>query len=329
MLRRLRSLIAPLALSLAFVLAACSPAATATAIPSATPVPATATPAATATFAPITLTDALGRSVTLKAPATHIVSLAPSNTEIIFALGAQDRLVGRDDFSDYPAEAAQIKSVGSLYPNVNAEAIVALEPDLVLAAGITNPDDIKHLEDLGLTVYATSIAKNLDDIYNDIRALGALTGESDAAETLVTGLQARVAAVTTKTAAVSEHPIVFYELDATEPSKPWTAGPGTFIDQLISTAGGVNAGNIATDQYAQLSLEQLVAQNPDIIVLGSATFGGQTPELVAARPGWGDIKAVKDGAVYAFDDNLVSRPGPRVVDGLEQLAKLVHPELFK
>jgi iron complex transport system substrate-binding protein len=98
---------------------------------------------------------------------------------------------------------------------------------------------------------------------------------------------------------------------------------------MLSLAGGANAGNIASSDYAQLSLEQLVAQNPDIIILGSATFGGQTPELVAARPGWGDIKAVKDNAVYTFDDNLVSRPGPRVVDGLEQLAKLIHPELFK
>jgi iron complex transport system substrate-binding protein len=265
--------------------------------------------------------------VTLAAPATKIVSLAPSNTEILFAIGAGDRLIGRDDFSDFPPEAASIPSVGSLYPSVNAEAIVALQPDLVLAAGITNPDDIKHLADLGLTVYATSIAKTLDDIYNDINAVGALAGEAESAATLVASMKGRVEAVSAKTSSVAEKPIVFYELDATEPSKPWTAGPGSFIDQMISLAGGTNAGNIASSDYAQLSLEQLVAQNPDIIILGSATFGGQTPELVAARPGWGDIKAVKDSAVYAFDDNLVSRPGPRVVDGLEQMLKLIHPDL--
>jgi len=94
-------------------------------------------------------------------------------------------------------------------------------------------------------------------------------------------------------------------------------------------AGGVNAGDIASDQYAQLSLEQLVAQDPDVIILGSSTYGGQTPELVAARTGWETISAVQNGAVYTFDDNLVSRPGPRVVDGLEQLARLIHPELFE
>jgi iron complex transport system substrate-binding protein len=342
MFRNLRHKFAPLAICLLVALAACAPAASnlatavpPTTLPTATRVPATATSAATATTAPtatqapITITDYLGRELTLAAPAAKIVSLAPSNTEILFAIGAGDRLIGRDDFSDFPAEAAAIPSVGSLYPSVNAEAIVALQPDLVLAAGITNPDDIKHLADLGLTVYATSIAKTLDDIYNDINAVGTLTGQSEQAASLVADMKTRVDAVAAKTNAMTVKPIVFYELDATEPSKPWTAGPGTFIDQMISLAGGTNAGNIASSDYAQLSLEQLVAQNPDIIVLGSATFGGQTPELVAARPGWGDIKAVKDNAVYTFDDNLVSRPGPRVVDGLEQLAKLIHPELFK
>ncbi len=332
MLHILRRKLGPLALGLALILAACAPAAAtvATAVPptlAPTAIPATATIAPTATPASITLTDFLGREVTLAAPATKIVSLAPSNTEILFAIGAGDRLIGRDDFSDFPAEAASVPSIGSLYPTVNAEAVVALQPDLVLAAGITNPDDIKHLADLGLTVYATSIAKTLDDIYGDINAVGALTGQSDEAASLVTAMKGRVEAVTAKTSG-ADKPIVFYELDATEPEKPWTPGPGTFMDQLITQAGGTNAGNIATSDYAQISLEQLVAQNPDIIVLGSATFGGQTPEIVAARAGWGDIKAVKEDKVYTFDDNLVSRPGPRVVDGLEALAKLIHPELF-
>jgi iron complex transport system substrate-binding protein len=117
-------------------------------------------------------------------------------------------------------------------------------------------------------------------------------------------------------------------VDATEPEKPWTAGNGTFIDELITMAGGQNAGAVS-DDYFQISLEELVTQDPDIIVLGTFTFGGQTPELVAQRPSWDQLKAVKNDAVYTFDDNLVSRPGPRIVDGLETLAKLIHPELFK
>jgi iron complex transport system substrate-binding protein len=267
--------------------------------------------------------------VTLAAPAKRVVSLAPSNTEILYALGAGAVVAGRDSFSDYPPEATQVPSIGDEAPHINAEAVVALHPDLVLAAGITSPDDVKQLASLGLVVYTTSNAGSLDDIYHDIMAVGQLVGKADAAGQLVTGMQARVAAVKAKTAAISQHPIVFYELDATDPSKPWTPGPGSFIDQLIGMAGGANAGDIAKDPYAQLSLEQLVSQNPDIIVLGSAKYGGQTPDTVAARPGWGGIKAVKNHMVYIFDDDLVSRPGPRVVDGLEQLAKLIHPELFK
>jgi len=320
MLRRLRPLLPPfLALSLA--LAACAPAAT--------PVPATATATATATPAPITLTDGLGREVTLASLPVKIVSVAPSTTELLFALGAGDLLVGRDSLSDFPAEALDIASIGDTYPAINAEALVDLEPDLVLAAGITNPDDIQKLEDLGLTVFATRFAVTIDDIYADITDVGTLTGHAAEAAALIADIQARIAAVQAATANVSERPSVFYEIDASDPSKPYTAGPGSFNDQLITLAGGENVGNISTDPYPQLSLEQIVAEDPDIIVLGSFTYGGQTPETVAARPGWGDLSAVQNDKVYTFDDNLISRPGPRIVDGLEALAKLIHPELFQ
>ena len=322
---RLSKLLIPVAAA-ALLLAACAPAATVTPPPIPT---LTAAPAPTATPEPITLTDSLGHPVTLAAPAQKIVSLAPSNTEILFALEVGDRLIGRDEPSDYPAAALDVPSIGSLYPSVNAEAVVALAPDLVLAAGITNPDDVQRLIDLGLTVYATSVSSGLEDIYGDIEAIGRLTGESEAAAGLVAGLRTRVDAVSTSAGQAADRPLVYYELDATEPARPWTPGPGSFIDQLVTLAGGQNAGNVGADLYYQISLEQLVALDPAVIVLGSFTYGGETPETVAARPGWGDMSAVKNGTVYTFDDNLVSRPGPRVVDGLEQLAKLIHPELYQ
>ena len=312
--------------------AAATSAPTATNVPPtvtvATAAPVATTPAPTPAASAITLTDSLSRTVTLAAPARRVVSLAPSNTEILYAIGAGAVLAGRDDYSDYPAAATAVPSIGNEIP-LNIEAIVALHPDLVLAAGITSADDVAQLAKLGLTVYATSNAGSLDDIYHDIHAIGVLVGQVEAADQLAASMQARVDAVKTKMAAVTQHAIVFYEIDATDPSKPWTAGPGSFIDQLITLAGGNNAGSGLGDKYAQISLEQLVTRNPDIIVLGSSTLGGQTPALVAARPGWGTIKAVKNHAVYAFDDNLVSRPGPRVVDGLEKLAALIHPDLFK
>jgi iron complex transport system substrate-binding protein len=313
-------------------LAACGPAASPV-TPTPEPLPtATSAPAPTAvptpTAEPLTLTDGLGREVTLAAPAVRIVSLAPSNTEILFAIDAGQALVGRDDFSDFPEAALSVPSIGSLYPNVNAEAVVALEPDLVLAAGITNPDDVQQLADLGLTIYSARVAQTLDDIYADILNIGVLTGKRVQAEALVNQMQARVTAVSNTNDEVTSRPIVFYEVDATEPEKPWTAGQGTFIDLLIRIAGGENAGAVAQD-YFQISFEQLVTQDPDIIVLGSFTFGGQTPEMVAQRPGWERLTAVQNSAVYTFDDNLVSRPGPRVVEGVETLAKLFQPDLFK
>jgi iron complex transport system substrate-binding protein len=332
MLRKSYSIVAGRLIALGLLLAACAPQPPTAALPPATQAPAATQPPQETPIpvsAATTLTDSLGREVTLASAPTRIVSLAPSNTEILFAIGAGDLLVGRDDFSDYPPAALDVPSIGSLYPSVNAEVIVDLEPDLVLAAGITNPADVELLANLGLTVYATSFAVNLDDIYADILALGTLTGRDAQAAAVVADMQARVTAITGQSASITERPLVFYEIDATEPSRPWTAGPDTFVDQLISMAGGENAGNIASDQYAQLSLEQLVAQDPDIIVLGSATYGGQTPALVAQRAGWDGLSAVRSGTVHAFDDNLVTRPGPRIVEGLEALARLIHPDIFQ
>lgn len=278
---------------------------------------------------PVTLVDSLGREVTIATPPKRIISLAASNTEIIFAIGAGDRLVGRDDYSDYPADVVNVESIGSLYPHVNAEVIVALEPNLVLAAGITNPEDVAALDKLGLTVYTTSVASSFNEIYADILAIGTLTGENSGAETVVKNMKDRVQAVAELTKNVSHRPTVFYEIDATDPYKPWTSGPGSFIDILITTAGGDNVGASSEKAYWQISVEELVEQDPQIIVLGSSKYSGQTPELVSQRPGWGQISAVTTANVHPFDDDLVSRPGPRLVEGLETLAKIIHPKIFE
>ena len=137
-----------------------------------------------------------------------------------------------------------------------------------------------------------------------------------------------VAAVDEKIKQVSILPTVYYELDATNPAAPYTAGPGSFVDLLIDRAGGKNIGADLSSQWAQISLEQLVVANPTVIVLGDSAYG-ETPAKVAARPGWETLSAIQSGQIYTFDDNLVSRPGPRLVDGLEALARLLHPDLFK
>jgi len=285
-------------------------------------------PQATPTSAALTFTDGLGREVKLNGPAQHIVSLAPSNTEILFAIGAGSQTVGRDEFSDYPEEAKALQSVGGSMGQYSTEAIVALKPDLVLAAEINAPELVKQLEDLGLTVYYLKNPTTLEEMYNNLGMVGQLTGH-DVAE-LVDSLKARVAAVDEKVSTSTDKPVVFYEIDATDAAKPYTYGPGTFGDLLIQRAGGANLSTAAgiTDPYPQVSLEQIVKTNSSMIVLGDSNFG-TTPEAVKARAGWENIAAVQEDQIYPFDDNLVSRPGPRLVDGLEQLAKLLHPDLFK
>lgn len=308
--------LALLILSAALLLAGCGPAS----------LPA-ATPAAVSTAAAITLTDGLGREVTLAGPAQHIVSLAPSNTEILFAIGAGSQVVGRDEFSDYPAEAASVASVGGSMGQYSSETIVNLKPDLVLAAEINPPELVKSLEDLGLTVYYLSNPKTLEEMYANLQIVAELTGQEPGAAALIESLKARVAAVDQKLAGVTEKPSLFYEIDATDPAKPYTYGPGTFGDLLIQRAGGTNIAGSLADPYPQIGLEQIVVSNPDLIVLGDSMWG-VTSEAVKARSGWEALDAVKNDRIFAFDDNLVSRPGPRLVDGLEALAKLLHPDLF-
>jgi iron complex transport system substrate-binding protein len=284
-------------------------------------------PIATPTSATLSLTDGLGREVKLAGPAQHVVSLAPSNTEILFAIGAGKQVVGRDQPSDFPEEAKNITDIGSTFDALNTEKIVSLKPDLVLAAEINTPEQVKQLEDLGLTVYYLKNPSTLEGMYKNLEIVAQLTGHEQEAATLIESLKKRVAAVDEKIAPISSRPNVFYELDGTDPAKPYTAGKGTFITQLIDRAGG---HNIAADLegYPQMSLEQVVAADPAFIILGDARYG-VTPESIAQRPGWENLAAVKNGKVLPFNDDLVSRPGPRLVDALEELAKLLRPELFE
>jgi iron complex transport system substrate-binding protein len=275
----------------------------------------------------LTFTDGLGREVKLNGPAQRVVSLAPSNTEILFAIGAGGQAVGRDTLSDFPEEAKKVADVGATFDALNTELIVSLNPDLVLAAEINTPEQVKQLEDLGLTVYYLNNPLTLEEMYGNLEIVAQLTGREKEVSTLIESLKARVAAVDKKLASISSRPNVFYELDATDPAKPYTAGKGTFISQLIDRAGGHNIA-ADLDGYPQLSLEQVVAADPAFIILGDARYG-VSPESIAQRPGWENLSAVKNGQVVPFNDDLVSRPGPRLVDALEELAKILRPELFQ
>jgi len=321
----------------ALLLTACGQAATPTprptaaptqAPPSPTPLPPTATPIPpTPTPTPTVLKDGLGNTITLKAPPRRIVSLSPSITESLFAIGAGSQVVARDDNSKYPEAAAKLPSVGSLFGKLPLEAILAQKPDLVIVAAIISKDQVKQMQDAGLTVFWQANPKDLNGLYQNLRDLAKLTGHAKEAEKLIAQLQERVKIVADSLKDVNAEPLVFYELDATDPANPYTAGPGTFISTLIHMAKGKNVGDALGKPWAQISAEELVKQNPDIILLADAPYG-VTPDSVAKRPGWDAIKAVKDGKVYPFDPNLLSVPGPRLVDGLETLAVMLHPDVF-
>jgi len=312
-IRRVRRLIGLVSLVASVLLAGCM---------ASTPPPQ---PTATPTPHVLTLTDSRGQEVRIPEEVNRIVSLAPSNTEILFALGLGDKVVGVTRFCDYPEEAKAVEKVGDLM-NVNVEKIISLSPDLVLS--ITGMSEVvAKLEEVGIAVLVLQ-PTDLESIYHTIELVGQAAGAEEAARELVHSMRAQVEAVTAKIEGVEERPKVFYELDATDPAKPYTAGSDTWHDQFIRLVGGINIAAEADMQWVQLSAEEIIAKDPDIIVLGNANFG-VTAEQVAQRPGWEVITAVRNGAIYPIDDNLISRPGPRVVQGIEALARIIHPELFE
>jgi iron complex transport system substrate-binding protein len=286
---------------------------------------ATAMPAAPAT---ITLTDTLEREVELPAePPARIISLAPSATEILFAIGAGDRVVGVDDFSTFPAETAGLPTLGSFSPDL--ERIVALEPDLVVGSTITSSELIEQIEALDIAVFIVG-SFDVRGVADSIRLLGEAVGATEAAEEVAADLTARIEAVVAAVAG-RERPLVFHELDASDPSRPYTVGPGNFIHDLITLAGGENVFGDADTPFPQVGLEDVIARDPEVIILADAPFG-TTIESVEARAGWDGVSAVVNGAFLEVTQELsdqISRPGPRIADGLEAVARFLHPEAFE
>ncbi len=278
------------------------------------------------TTEPAALMDARGVEISFDEPPQRIISMAPSNTEILFAIGAGSQLVGRDDVSDYPPEALEIESIGSTYGELNTEAILALNPDVILAADLTPPEQIETLENLDLVVFQVRNPAEFSDLYENLSVLGRMTGHAQQADALVEQLRERTEAVSSAVAESDRVP-VFYEVDGSDPAAPWTTGSATFQDVLIQMAGGENIAD-ELEGWGQLSIEEIVTRDPYVIFFATGPWVPTTVESLSARAGWSDIRAVVDGNVIAIDTNWVDRPGPRLVDALEAMAKTIHPELF-
>ncbi|MCZ7665084.1 MAG: ABC transporter substrate-binding protein [Thermoleophilia bacterium] len=267
---------------------------------------------------PVTVTDDTGATVTVEARPERIVATAPANTETLFALGVGDRVVGVTTLDDYPPEVADIPKVGDFQPS--AEAVIALEPDLVVGYS-GNEEPLKPVMDAGTPVLILN-PTSLEGIYANILLVGQAVGAPTAAEDLVTSIETEVEGISTTARETGESPKVFYALDNTL----WTAGPGSFVDELLALAGATNAAAGGPEAYYQLTPEQLVATDPDIILLPKTVFA--EPDTFVGDPRFADLRAVKQGRVVVFDDVIVTRPGPRIAEGLRVLAKAIHPDAF-
>lgn len=291
------------------------------AVPSAPPA-TTSTPAESqADVFPAAVTDDEGTAVEIATRPDQVISLTPGTTEILFAIGAGDRVVATTDADDYPPEAVPLPDVGS-FGTVDLERIVELEPDLVFAGGngYTPPEAIDRLREIEIPVVVI-YAATVDAVIADVELVGEAVGnESEAAE-VTEQMRAEIAAIT-EAVADAPRPRVFYEIDASV----GLFGPAdeSFLAEMIELAGGEPITTGSPTSF-EMDLERLVAADPEVIVLGDAAFG-VTPDQVAERPAWAQMTAVREGAVRGVDDKLVTRPGPRLPLGLRSLTLAIHPD---
>ncbi len=274
---------------------------------------------------PLVVIDQMGREVVIDGIPQRLISLSPSNTEIAFALGLSERIVGVTEYCNYPPEAQEKELIGG-FATPNIERIVELEPDLVLASTI-HEEAVTQFEALGITVLVIESA-TLTELYTSISLMAELTGVSGAGEALIASMQSRIGAVEEQVASIpeAERVKVYYEVY----SDPlMSAGKQTFINEIITLAGGINIFADIDESYPQISAEVVAERQPQVILYpdyhGTAEF---VLESMVDRPGWSSIPAVADGKVYAASDDAFARPGPRVVEAVEEAARLFYPQLF-
>jgi iron complex transport system substrate-binding protein len=270
---------------------------------------------------PVTIQDSMGREVTIEKEPEKIVSLAPAVTEILYRLNLGDKIVGVTDYCDYPEDALQKPKVGG-FKNPNMEVVIDLEPDLVLTSAGIQEDLLHQLDNVGIVCVSLS-ADNIEEVLENIELAGKVTGKSERASNVVADLQQRIVNLDEKINQAATKPVVFFEI--------WddplmSAGPGSFINDLIVRCGAINPAGDAKDEYPQFNIEVLLEKNPDIYIINS--HARVLPDNIKKRDGYESLKAIQNNKVYIINDDLVSRSGPRIVDGFEEMAKIIHPEVF-
>lgn len=266
----------------------------------------------------------------------RIISLAPSTTEVVFALGLDQKVVGVSEYCDYPYDFQQWFAAGNMtsigdFSAPNMEVISSLEPDLILSTGGVQEEFVGTLRNLGHKVLVLN-PTSINGVLQNIELVGNATGKVAEAKTLTDNISSRINAVVDKVANQPDKPTVYYEVwyDATS---LWTAGSAAWQNEIIKTAGGINIFEDQQLDYLQSSSEAVVSRNPDIILLPQEGMGFGAPfwgslDAVKARPGWSTISAVQNDMLIEVDSNTIARAGPRVIDIIEDLAKVFHPDLF-
>lgn len=277
------------------------------------------------TVYPLTLKDSSGTEFTFESAPQKIVSLAPSETETLFALGLDQQIAGVSDLDDYPEAVKDKPRMGGF--KVNVEAIVAAQPDLIVAASLIDEQTVKSLSDLGFKVFQSD-PKTVSGVMEHIKAIGEITDHQAQAEEVVGQMQQELSRVTDAVKSLTEDQKkkVYIEF-----SPGWTVGKGEFMDEMITLAGGVNvASDIAG--WSEINEENIIKANPDVILYAKSVVDKNNrtlADIIKGRAGWDQIAAIKEDRVAGLDDNLLSRPGPRVTQGLIEVAKAIYPELIQ
>jgi len=269
---------------------------------------------------PAEVSGSNGTSAQLDAPPRRVASLSAGHTEIIYAIGAGAQVAAVDKTSDCPQAAADLPQVDAFTPST--EAIAALDPDLVVL--FYDPGDLQpSLEAIGIPVLFLDSPSSVEGVFEQVRLLGQATGHSDEAEQLVADMEERIEAITDRLADIDQGPSVFHEID----TNYFSAGTGSFVGDLYDILKARNIAAATGESFPQLSAEAIIDAGPEVIVLADED-AGESPATVKARPGWSAVSAVQNDRIYAIDPDIVSRPGPRLVDALEALAAVLYPELF-
>ncbi len=268
---------------------------------------------------PMTIVDSSGASVVIEKEPDKIVSLSPVTTEIVVAVGGEDKLVGRTSYCDYPASVEKIEVIGDLI-TVNLEKILELSPDLVIGSAFLDESIREQLDNAGVKVVTIYTDDSFEGTYKDIKSIGNIINHSDTANKVVLGMQDKVETIKNKVAKAKTKPSVYLTVGFGAGGE-FTATGDTFIHQMIEMAGGEN---IASDgKQWSFSLEKIVERNPDILIYSKVLDENELINTV----GYKDLDSVKNGKVFSIESNLIERTGPRLAEGLEELVKIIHPEL--